>query len=268
MYSHGWLARSHAVLVRDQRVTRGVRLRERVVGRLLDVLPQLLGGRRRHVLARGALEELVLERVHERADLLADRLAKVVGLGDREAGELARDPHVLLLVDADPVGVVQDPLEPRVDVGDTLLAGFPLPVAGDVAHRPRPVEGDESDQVLELGRLDLPQRLAHPRRLELEDACGVALREHGVRLLVVERDRGDVEPREQRAGLVDHVEVAQAEEVHLEEAERLDVLHRELGHDFLVGALLLQGDDVDQRLGSDHDPGGVDRVGPRQSFER
>ena len=40
--------------------------------------------------------------------------------------------------------------------------------------------------------------------------------------------------------LVDDVEVAQPEEVHLQQAERLDVLHRELGDDLLVGALLLQ----------------------------
>ena len=60
--------------------------------------------------------------------------------------------------------------------------------------------------------------------------------------------------------LVDHVEVAQAEEVHLQQAERLDVAHRELRHDLLVGALLLERHDVDQRLGADHDAGGVDRV--------
>ena len=41
-------------------------------------------------------------------------------------------------------------------------------------------------------------------------------------------------------------------------------LHRELRHDLLVGALLLQRHDVDQRLGADHDAGGVDRVGARQ----
>ena len=60
--------------------------------------------------------------------------------------------------------------------------------------------------------------------------------------------------------LVDHVEVAQAEEVHLQQAERLDVAHRELRHDLLVGALLLQRHDLDQRLRADHDAGGVDRV--------
>ena len=78
----------------------------------------------------------------------------------------------------------------------------------------------------------------------------------------------DVEVADQLDGLVDHVEVAQAEEVHLQQAERLDVLHLELGHDLLVGALLLERHDVHQRLGADHDAGGVDRVGARQPLER
>ena len=73
---------------------------------------------------------------------------------------------------------------------------------------------------------------------------------------------------DERDRLVDHVEVAQAEEVHLQQAERLDRVHRELRHDLLVGALLLQRHDVHQRLGADHDAGGVDRVLPRQPLER
>ena len=78
---------------------------------------------------------------------------------------------------------------------------------------------------------------------------------------VVERDRADVDPADELDRLVDHVEVAQAEEVHLEQAERLDVAHRELRHHLLVGALLLQRDDLDQRLRPDHDARRVDRVG-------
>ena len=69
-------------------------------------------------------------------------------------------------------------------------------------------------------------------------------------------------------GLVDHVQVAQAEEVHLQEPELDDVVHPELGHDLLVGALLLQRHELDQRLRADDDAGRVDRVRPREPFER
>ena len=64
---------------------------------------------------RAALEELLLERRHQLVDLLADRLAQVVRLGRREAGDLLGDLQVLLLVDADPVRDAGDRLEPRVD---------------------------------------------------------------------------------------------------------------------------------------------------------
>ena len=175
--------------------------------------------------------------------------------------------EVLLLVDADPVRGAGDLLQAPVDVRDALLAVLAFRVARDVAHRPRAVERDERDQILEDGRPHLPQRLAHARALELEDADRVAAREHLVRLLVVERDRAHVDAGE-RLRLVDHVQVPQAEEVHLQQAERLDVAHRELRHDLLVGAFLLERDDLDQRPRADHDAGGVDRVLARQPFER
>ena len=201
-------------------------------------------------------------------DLLADRLAQVVRLGGREAGELLGDLHVLLLVDADAVRQPRDRLQARVGVRDRFLPGLAARVAGDVAHRARAVERHERDQVLELGRLDLAQRLAHARRLELEDADRVALLQHLVGGRVVERELGDVDPADELERLVDHVEVAQAEEVHLQQAERLDVAHLELGHDLLVAALLLQRHDVGERAVRDHDTGGVDRVLAHEPFER
>ena len=45
-------------------------------------------------------------------------------------------------------------------------------------------------------------------------------------------------------------------------------MHPELGHDLLVGALLLQRDDLDQRLRADDDAGRVDRVRPGEPLER
>ncbi len=89
-----------------------------------------------------------------------------------------------------------------------------------------------------------------------------------VRQRVVERDRGDVGDTGELARLVDHVEVAQAEEVDLEQADRLDHGAGELRHDLLVGALPLERDEVHERLGADDDGGGVDAVLPRQPFER
>ncbi len=201
-------------------------------------------------------------------DLLADRLAQGLGLGGREPGELLRDLHVLLLVDADRVRPAGDRLQTPVGERHLLAPRLARRVHRDVAHRPRPVEGHERDEVLELGRLDRPQGLAHARRLELEDAGRVAAGEHLVRLRVVERERADVDPADELDGLVDDVEVAQAEEVHLQQAELDDVAHVQLGDDLRARALLLQGDDLDERLGADDDAGRVDRVRAREPLER
>ncbi len=74
--------------VRDQRVAGGVRLVEGVVLRLLHVGPELVRDAGRHIVRGAALEELPLQRRHQRVDLLADRLAQVVGLRGGEAGEV------------------------------------------------------------------------------------------------------------------------------------------------------------------------------------
>src|SRR5436190_10468206 len=255
--------------VGDERVAGGVGLVEGVVLGSFHVLPELVRDARRRAGLGAALEELLLEGGHQRVDLLADRLAQVVGLARREAGDLLRDLQVLLLVDARPVRDAGDRLEPRVDVGDLLLAVLAARVDRDVLHRARPVERDERDQILEDGRLDLLERLAHARRLELEDAGRVALREHPVDLLVVERQLRPVDAvADELLCALEDVEVAEAEEVHLQEAERLDVAAVELRNDFLVGSLLLERDVLRQRPVADHHAGGVDRVRADEPFER
>ena len=92
-----------------------------------------------------------------------------------------------------------------------------------------------------------------PEDSNREDASRSAAREHRVGRAVVERERPDVDAAHELDGLVDDVEVAQPEEVHLQEPEVDDVPHPELGDDLLVGALLLERDDLDQGLRADDD---------------
>ena len=70
----------------------------------------------------------------------------------------------------------------------------------------------------------------------------------------------------------DHREVPQPQEVHLQQAERLDPVHVELGHDLLrvVARVLrqLQRQVVHERGVADHHAGGVHRVLAAQPLER
>ena len=149
-------------------------------------------------------------------------------------------------------------------------------VVGDLVHGARPVERIQRDEVVELGRAHLLEPLAHALGLELEHADRVPAGEHLVGADVVEGQRRHVRPRAGGAlddvqGVLDHVEVAQPEEVHLQQADLLDRLHRVLRHR-AVDALAvgvgprrarrlgeLQRHDVGQRAVGDHDRRGMDR---------
>jgi hypothetical protein len=88
---------------------------------------------------------------HQLADLLAAGLAQVVGLGERVAGELLRDPHHALLVDHQAVRVAEDLLGVGVEVLDRLAAvlAVGVVVVHVRRHRAGPVERDERGDVLE-----------------------------------------------------------------------------------------------------------------------
>ncbi len=67
--------------------------------------------------------------------------------------------------------------------------------------------------------------------------------------------------------VVEDGEVAQAEEVHLQQAQRLAGTHVELGDDGAVGVAALDRDDVEQRFAAEDDAGGVDPPLPLEPLE-
>ena len=123
-------------LVGDEPVAEGVALGERVVGEALDDVEQ--PGAEVAAVARrlAAVDELGPLLGHQLADLLAARLAQVVGVGQRVAGEALAHAHHRLLVDHQPVGVGQDLLGVRVDVADVLPSVLAVRVV--VVHVARP----------------------------------------------------------------------------------------------------------------------------------
>ncbi len=142
----------------------------------------------------------------------------------------------MFLVRRDPVGRLQDGLQARVGVLDALGVVLATLEVRDVVHRARAVQGVEGHEVVEAVGPDLLEHPLHPAGLELEHPERVAPREELQRLLIVE---GDVPYVHLFTGcfadglqsLLDDVEVTQAQEVDLEEPQRLDVAHRVLDHD-------------------------------------
>ncbi len=235
---------------------------EAVARELLHQLEHALGHLLLDAPSLGPLEELGALLGHELRDLLAHRLPEVVGLAHREAGHVGGDLEHLLLVDHDPVGLLEVLLHDGVVV---RRLHAPVPSRGEVGnhlHGPGPVERDHRDHVLEALGPELAKGVAHPRRLELEHPERPRVRQELVGLGVVERESLGVEAdspafldESDRVG--DDGERPEAQEVHLEKAELLDGAHGVLGDDLLALGVPVERDVLHQRLVGDHDSGGV-----------
>ena len=193
--------------------------------------------------------------------LLGHGAAHQVAAAHGVARQVAHDLHDLLLIHHAAVGHVQDGLQLRRDVAHAVRVLLARHVAGDRLHRPRTVQRNRGDDVLEVARAHALQELPHARGFQLEHAVGVALGDHVVHARVVEGDVLGSYARpaallHQRLGVHDDVQRAQAQEVHLQQAQRLHVAHGELGGDDLVVHLQRQvihhrfcGDQHARRMG-------------------
>ena len=258
-------------LIRDVGVAGGVGPVEGIVGERLNQGPQALGLGLRQPGANAALDEHGLLSGHHLAVLLADGLPHHIRSARCVPGEPLQHQHDLLLVDQDPVGLLGDVLERFVQVGDLAGVVLAFDVSGDLFHRARAVERDQSHDLLEAIGSQLHQQPAHAVRLELKDSVTVAFAQHVVDLGIgeVERVHVDLLTRVRLDRLLSELndrEVSQTEEVHLEEPELLDEAHVVLGNDLAMVAAL-ERDVLDQGVGPDNDAGRMDARRPLEVLD-
>ena len=264
--------------VRQDAVRGRVGLVERVVRERQQDVPERVHG----LVGVAALVHARLEAgellVQLRLLLLAHRAAEDVGLAEREAGELLRDRHDLLLVhdqaERGAEHVLQRLRELRVDRDDLLQPVLPQRVVRVRvrAHRARAVQRADRGDVLEVVGLHQPQQGPHRAAVELEHPEGVARGEELVRQLVGERQvlehravtavRLDVVER-----VLDDREVPEAQEVHLDQAQRLAGRVVELRDDLAVLLAALDRDHVGERDARHDHAAGVDAPLPLQPLE-
>ena len=170
-----------------------MRFVEAVAGELGHLVEDQLGAALVDLALQRAFDEQRPLRVHLGLDLLAHRPAQQIGAAQRIAGQHLGDLHDLLLVDHDAVGFLQDPLEHRVQVVRLLQPVLDRDVARDVLHRPRPIERDDRDDVLEPVGPQLFEHVAHAGAFHLEhpDRSRASQKLEG--LAVVERQVGEIE---------------------------------------------------------------------------
>ena len=200
----------------------GVGCVEPVVGERRDQVEDLVGQPVGVAAFDRSLDELVPVRDQDLPDLLAHRLAQEVGLTHGVAGHRGGDLHDLLLVHDDAVGPLEDRLEVPVRIDHGLAPVLPFRVLDVLAHGQQPgaVQGHQGHEVLEAVGDQRLDQLAHTRGLELEHGVGVAPLQHLVAGPVVQRDVVDVQVDalvpQQAHRVLDHRQVAQSQEVHLQ----------------------------------------------------
>ncbi|OPZ42933.1 MAG: hypothetical protein BWY94_01993 [Actinobacteria bacterium ADurb.BinA094] len=189
--------------------------------------------------------------------------AQRVGLGEAEAGHRRGHLDDLLLVDDDPVGAAQDALHGGVRHGDRLPAVPPPDERTDHLRLQRAgaEERDGGDDVLEVALLQPRGQVALPRALELEQPDGARRADELVHLGVVARQLPGAHPLagarlDAAHRLGDGGVHLERQDVHLDEAQRLDVVLVELGHHHALGRPL-QGHAVGERVAREDEPAQV-----------
>ena len=261
-------------LVGDRPVGGRVRLVESVSSELFDHVEEFdclgLG----QVTGSGARDEFLTETLHHVDLFLADRLDATVRTGKFDAADAVEDPHHLLLVDHHSVGLGEQFVDDRVHRRHRLTTVLDV----DVGHHhpalewPRAVEGTGGDDVVETVGTHLGQQVTHAGTFELENALGFPSLEQRVGRLVVERqfdrvDLGTVCRTDVLDGLVQDGEVAEPEEVHLQQAGLFDILVPPLGDHVLLAGDPLEGHVFLESFLADHHAGRVCASAAGQSLE-
>ena len=250
-----------------------MRFVEAVTGKLLDDVEDLLRRFFVDISLRTPFDELRALLLHDVRLLLAHGAPEKVGLAEGVPGEYGGALHHLLLVEDDAVGLAQHAFEQRMEIlhRSASVLALNILVHHSAAEGAGTVHGEHGDKVLETVHLELLEQLAHSGRFKLEDSQSVGLLQHFVGLPVVERDAlhvGERLPpqRDVLQRLFDDGERPESEEVHLDEAELLDGLHRIL-RDNLVLADAANGDEIGNRDGGDHHSGRVLRTVAGKPFD-
>ena len=140
----------------------------------------------------------------------------------------------------------------------------------DLVHRPGPIEGNTSDDVLQRLGTQFFHEAGHATAFQLEHRFGVAFADHGKDRPVIHRQGVEIDhdlviPGHHGGGVLHDRQGAQAEEVEFQQADQLDVVFRILNDD---GVLVSgQRGQVGHGFAGNHDTSGMSRGVARHALE-
>ena len=125
----------------------------------------------------------------------------------------------------------------------------------------RSVQGQDRGDVLQGGRLQIPNDLTHAAGFELKDPLQIATRQQREGIGIFRRqlvgiNAGATAHFHKLQRLVDHREVLQPQEIHLQQTHGFHVFHEVLG-DHLTVVVALQRHQLIQWVRGDHHTGGM-----------
>ena len=171
---------------------------------------------------------------HDGVLLFAHGAANVICLPEGEACQFPEDLHDLLLIDDAAVGHIQNVRQLRGLVADFVRLVPVAQIGGNGVHGARAVQTDQSDDIFKVLGLQTHKHLLHAGGFQLEHTLGIALTQHfiGVRVIIIQIADGELRVLLLHRNLCvpDDGQGAQAQKVHLQKTQFLDLGHVELGH--------------------------------------
>ena len=253
--------------VADDGIAHGVSFIEGVAGEVQNLVIDAVGNLLRHtvgnrtgnVTLRIAVDKGNTLGINDGVLLLAHGAADHIRLAQGETRQLTEDLNDLLLIDNAAIGDLENGAEQLVLVGDFFWVLGALDEAGDGVHGAGAIEGNDSGDVFNAAGPDAGADGGHAGTFQLEDAHGPALGQHfeGGRIVLrhILHTEGRIFLAYEAGGILQNGEVAQAEKVHLQQAQLLQRGHLVLADgDPVVGG---EGDIFADRLFRDDDAGSV-----------
>ncbi|OQC73739.1 MAG: hypothetical protein BWX45_00320 [Deltaproteobacteria bacterium ADurb.Bin002] len=174
-------------LIRDHRISGAVRFVKAVRGKFLHLLPDVFRLVFIDVLLFRAFQKAGFLLLHGRNLLFPHHLAQRIGLGHRIAADSVGNLHDLFLIQNNSVGFLQDRLQLGKLIGNLLLAVLAGDKIGNHLHRPRPVSGDQGDNVFNAVRFKIDQQVFHAGAFQLENTVCFPSGQQPVGFFIIER---------------------------------------------------------------------------------
>ena len=217
---------------------------EPIAGEVLHQIVYLLSSLERDVLIFSSFEKLLLLSSHLLPFLLPHSAAQYVSFSHSEPCQPAGNLHNLLLVDYHPMGLSQNLLQ----FGDFISGGyFPMLPPDELIYHPAAngtgaIESVKGNQVVKFLRIEPPENVLHTGAFKLEDAGCPPFGKEPIGFGVIEGEEVKLNFFASGLsyivyGLLDYCEGAQPEEVHLQQANLLQLPHGILGSYLILSPL-------------------------------